>query len=153
MDTVQEFSLQQWTVLCRNRENGAVCSNDWSRTEVRRFLCICTTASPILAGCSFLVWSFLVQPKEVSLSIKEGRTEVLPIPSLLMGLMRSFLRERPARVLTTWCPASRSPMWLPVMQEERGGPCVLSQFRSLGLLSALSYLLLLGANWNSVKIV
>ena len=117
------------------------------------FLWICTSASPILAGCSFLVWSSLVQPKEVSLSIKEGRTEVLPIPSLLMGLMRSFLREKPARVLTTWCPASRSPMWLPVMQEERGGPCVLSQFRSLGLLSALSYLLLLGANWNSVKIV
>ena len=158
MDTVQEFSLQQWTVLCRNRENGAVCSNDWSRTEVRLIsldlhICLPYLESRILAGCSFLVWSSLVQPKEVSLSIKEGRTEVLPIPSLLMGLMRSFLREKPARVLTTWCPASRSPMWLPVMQEERGGPCVLSQFRSLGLLSALSYLLLLGANWNSVKIV
>ena len=144
MDTVQEFSLQQWTVLCRNRENGAVCSNDWSRTEVRL---ICTSASPILAGCSFLVWSFLVQPKEVSLSIKEGRTEVLPIPSLLMGLMRSFLRERPARVLTTWCPASRFPRWLPVMQEERGGPCVLSQFRSLGLLSVLAQLCLIFSCW------
>ena len=74
MDTVQEFSLQQWTVLCRNRENGAVCSNDWSRTEVRLISLDLHICLPYLDRM-FLLGLVLLGPTQGGVVEHQGRED------------------------------------------------------------------------------